>query len=98
VALAPANFGRFSNRLLIGNFGDGRVSAFELATGEFQGQLRFADHRPIAIDGLWGLAFGNGVAGQPANALFFTAGPGEEEHGVYGRIDAVRSAAESDRD
>jgi uncharacterized protein (TIGR03118 family) len=96
VALAPADFGRFSNTLLVGNFGDGRISAFDLKTGEFRGQLRTADNRALAIDGLWGLAFGNGVAGQPANALFFTAGPDEEKHGLYGRIDAVPAVDEHD--
>ena len=73
----------------MGNFGDGRVSAFDLRTGEFKGQLRGSSHRTIEIDGLWGLAFGNGVLGQPTNALFFTAGPEDEEHGLFGRIDAV---------
>jgi len=89
IALAPADFGRFSNTLLVGNFGDGRISAFDLDSGEFRGLLRTAEHRPVTIEGLWGLAFGNGVLGQPTNTLFFTAGPGDEEHGLYGRIDAV---------
>ena len=65
------------------------ASAFDLRSGEFKGQLRSASHRAIEIDGLWGLAFGNGVVGQPTNALFFTAGPDDEAHGLYGRIDAV---------
>ena len=89
IALAPADFGRFSNMLLVGNFGDGRISAFDLNTGDFRGLLRTANHRALSIDGLWGLAFGNGVLGQPTNTLFFTAGPGDEAHGLYGRIDAV---------
>lgn len=75
--------------LLIGNFGDGRISAFDLNTGDFRGELRGQHQGAIAIDGLWGLAFGNGVAGQPANTLFFTAGPNDEAHGLYGRIDAM---------
>jgi uncharacterized protein (TIGR03118 family) len=89
VALAPADFGRFSNRLLIGNFGDGRISAFDLATREFMGQLRTGPGEPLEIEGLWGIAFGNGVASQRPNWLFFSAGPGDEEHGLYGRIEAV---------
>jgi uncharacterized protein (TIGR03118 family) len=89
LALAPADFGRFSNSLLVGNFGDGRISAFDLATREFKGQLRMRPGDPIEIEGLWGIAFGNGVAAQRTNSLFFAAGPGDEEHGVYGRIDAV---------
>jgi uncharacterized protein (TIGR03118 family) len=90
VALAPADFGRFSNTLLIGNFGDGRLNAFDLQSGERQGRLRTSDGQPITIDGLWGIAFGNGVLNQPTNALFFASGPGDEEHGLYGRIEAVQ--------
>jgi uncharacterized protein (TIGR03118 family) len=89
IALAPADFGVFSNMLLIGNFGDGRISAFDLNSGDFRGLFRRADHRVLSIDGLWGLSFGNGVQGQPANTLFFTAGPADESHGLYGRIDPV---------
>lgn len=87
MTLAPAGFGKFSNRLLVGNFGDGRINAYDLATGEFVGRLKGTDHRPIQIDGLWGIAFGNGFLSQPVNTLFFAAGPGDEQHGLYGRID-----------
>ncbi|MDD1620875.1 MAG: TIGR03118 family protein [Methylococcaceae bacterium] len=96
MALAPAGFGKFSGRLLVGNFGDGRINAFDLATGEFVGQLRGVGHRPIQIDGLWGIAFGNGFRNQPANTLFFAAGPGDEAHGLYGRIDPINGAEEYD--
>jgi uncharacterized protein (TIGR03118 family) len=96
VALAPAGFGRFSNRLLVGNFGDGRINAFDLASGHYVGQLKTADGKPIQIDGLWGIAFGNGYASQPVNTLYFAAGPGEERHGLYGRIDADPSGKDSD--
>jgi uncharacterized protein (TIGR03118 family) len=89
MTLAPAGFGRFSGRLLVGNFGDGRINAYDVATGEFVGRLQGTDHRPIQIDGLWGLAFGNGFANQPVDTLFFAAGPGDEQHGLYGRIDVV---------
>ncbi|MDB6060883.1 MAG: hypothetical protein JWM78_986 [Verrucomicrobiaceae bacterium] len=95
LAVAPAGFGRFSNCLLVGNFGDGRISAFDLVTGLFVGQLRGADHRPLEIEGLWGLAFGNGFAAQPVNTLYFTAGPLDEEHGIYGRI-SVKSRPDYD--
>ena len=88
MALAPAGFGRFSNHLLVGNFGDGRINAYNLVTGKFAGQLKAAHSgHPIMIDGLWGLAFGNGFLGQRVNTLFFAAGPGDEAHGLYGRID-----------
>jgi uncharacterized protein (TIGR03118 family) len=87
LAMAPANFGDFSNALLVGNFGDGKINAYNPTTGAFIGTLQKSDHTPIVIDGLWGIAFGNGVQNQPTNTLFYTAGPGDEAHGVYGRID-----------
>jgi uncharacterized protein (TIGR03118 family) len=89
LALAPAGFGEFSNSLLVGNFGDGRINAFDLATGESLGPLKGMDAKPIVIDGLWGLAFGNGFAGQPVNTLYFTAGSNGEADGLYGRIDPI---------
>ncbi len=89
LALAPASFGRFSNRLLVANFGDGAINAYDLATGKFAGRLRGADHKPILIEGLWAIAFGNGLQNQPVDTLFFTAGPGDEEHGLYGRLDVI---------
>jgi uncharacterized protein (TIGR03118 family) len=89
LALAPADFGRFSNRLLIGNFGDGTINAYDLATGRFRGRLRGPDGQPLVIDGLWGISFGNGIQKQPTNALFFAAGPDDETHGLYGRIEPV---------
>jgi uncharacterized protein (TIGR03118 family) len=91
VALAPADFGRFSNTLLIGNFGDGRINAFDLQSGDARGRLRTADGHALSIDGLWGIAFGNGSVNQPVNTLFFAAGPVDGTHGVYGRIDPVQS-------
>lgn len=87
MAMAPANFGGFSNDILIANFGDGKINAFNPDTGEYAGTLSKADGSPIVIDGLWGIAFGNGVNSQPTNTLFYTAGPGGEAHGVFGRID-----------
>jgi uncharacterized protein (TIGR03118 family) len=90
IAIAPAGFGKFSNRLLVGNFGDGRINAYDLASGEFVGRLRGSDGKPLQIEGLWGIGFGNGFVSQPVNTLFFAAGPGEEKHGLYGRIDVVR--------
>ncbi|TME06399.1 MAG: TIGR03118 family protein [Chloroflexi bacterium] len=88
VAIAPANFGRFSGDLLVGNFGDGRINAIDPLTGEFLGQLRGPDNRPLVIDGLWAIVFGTGSANSgPTNALFFTAGLEDESHGLFGRID-----------
>jgi uncharacterized protein (TIGR03118 family) len=89
MALAPAGFGDFSNCLLVGNFGDGAVSAYDAVTGAFRGQLRAPTGDVIKIDGLWGMAFGNNLNNQPATTLFFAAGPNEEANGAYGRIDAT---------
>ena len=89
MALAPAGFGKFANTLLVGNFGDGNINAYDVATGKFMGQLQRAGGHPITISGLWGLAFGNGFSSQPVNTLFFTAGPGGEEHGLFGRLDVT---------
>jgi uncharacterized protein (TIGR03118 family) len=86
IALAPATFGAFANNLLIGNFGDGAINAYDAATGEFKGRLRGTDHRELRLDGLWGMAFGNNLNNQPAGTLFFAAGPDDETHGVYGSI------------
>jgi uncharacterized protein (TIGR03118 family) len=89
MAIAPADFGRFSNRLLIGNFGDGTVQAFDLANGNRVGALRTSPGRPIVIPVLWGMAFGNGILNQPTNVLFFAAGPNFGSGGLYGRISAA---------
>ena len=89
IALAPAGFGEFRNTLLIGNFGDGHINAFDAATNESYGQLKDVDGKTIAIDGLWGIAFGNGFLGQSVNTLFFTAGSNDEADGLYGTLDAV---------
>jgi uncharacterized protein (TIGR03118 family) len=89
MALAPASFGKFSNRLLVGNFGDGIINAYDLDSGRFVGRLKGADHRPVRIPGLWGIAFGNGLNEQPVDALFFAAGPNDEQHGLYGRLDVM---------
>ncbi len=97
LAVAPGDFGRFSTRLLVGNFGDGRISAydmflghgfFRLLRGLFRGQLRDSTGKPLAIDGLWGLTFGNGAAAGLTNELFFTAGIQDEAHGLFGKITA----------
>jgi uncharacterized protein (TIGR03118 family) len=87
LALAPATFGKFGSHLLVGNFGDGRINAYDLIEGDFEGTLRLANGSIFQVDGLWGLSFGNGVSAQPTDTLFFTAGPGDEMHGLYGRLD-----------
>ena len=89
MALAPATFGHFANRLLVGNFGDGTINAFSLAKGKFLGPLRSPDGNVMVNEGLWGIAFGTGLFNQDTNALFFAAGPNDESDGIYGRIDAA---------
>jgi uncharacterized protein (TIGR03118 family) len=86
MALAPAGFGRFANALLVGNFGDGTINAFDLKNGTPLGQLRTTANQVLSIDGLWGIAFGNGVLNQSSDVLFFAAGPSDESHGLYGFI------------
>ena len=89
-ALSPSNFGKFSGDLLVGNFGDGRINAFDLKTGAFLGQLLDANQKAITIDGLWGLIFGNGGSAGATNELFFSAGPNDETHGLFGKLVAIK--------
>lgn len=117
IALAPATgFGRASGKLLVGNFGDGRIIAYRLDPHEDDegeddgedgdghegedggGSYLAGAGGPIAIDGLWGIGFGNGAAAGPVNTLFFAAGPEDEDHGLFGRIDFVPGPGEMDHD
>jgi uncharacterized protein (TIGR03118 family) len=84
---APLDFGGFSSHVLIGNFGDGHISAFD-SNGDFRGQLRNPAGNRITIDGLWGLMFGIGVAADP-NTLYFTAGINHEADGLFGTVQAA---------
>jgi uncharacterized protein (TIGR03118 family) len=88
LALAPPDFGRLGGALLVGNFGNGRINAFDAKTGADLGQLRRPDGKPIAIDGLWALRFGNGNAAKTTE-LLFSAGPDGESHGLLGKIVVV---------
>ena len=83
---APADFGRFSNDLLVGNFGDGRINAYSWEGDHFHGQLHGPDGQPFSIDGLWALRFGNGGAAGSTNNLFFTAGINGEADGLFGSL------------
>jgi uncharacterized protein (TIGR03118 family) len=89
LAIAPSGFGMFSGDLLVGNFGDGRINAFDLATNTFVGQLGAESGGPISIDGLWGLTPGNGVGAGLTSYLYFSAGPNDENHGLFGSLQAV---------
>jgi len=84
IAVAPHNFGQFGGDILVGNFGDGRIDAYR-PSGLFVGALRDEQGQRISIDGLWALHFGNGTAGD-TNALYFTAGPDDEAHGLFGKL------------
>ena len=102
IALAPADFGKFSNHLLLGNFGSGTIAAYDLSSGEFDGLLRGPKGRRIVIPGLWGLGFGSGGLGLanngPANTLFFSAGIDDEQHGLFGTLTAVPKKDDDDKD
>lgn len=86
LALAPRDFGPFSRDLLVGNFGDGTIHAYNPATGALKGTLSDINGKPIQTDGLWGLSFGNGFAAGERNELFFSAGINDEAHGLFGKI------------
>jgi len=88
MVVAPASFGDFGGDLLVGNFGDGRINAYNPTSGAFLGTLRGFKNHPVVVDGLWGLAFGNGVTAGDTNTLYFAAGPDDEGHGLFGKITA----------
>jgi uncharacterized protein (TIGR03118 family) len=98
VAWAPRDFGEFSNRVLVGNFGSGQIAAFNGFTGKFIGLMQNPNGTTLAIDGLWALAFGNSANAGPYNALFFTAGPNAEANGLFGALTAVGSEQDGDEE
>jgi uncharacterized protein (TIGR03118 family) len=89
LALAPADFGPFGGALLVGNNGDGRINAYNPRSGTFLGELADDNGTPITIPNLWALTFGNGHAGGDPDTLFFAAGVGYDEHGLFGAIQAA---------
>ncbi len=97
LALAPASFGAFSGDLLVGNFGNGEINAYNAADGAFLGNLDDSSGNPIVIQGLWGLDFGNGKSSGSLDSLYFTAGiPGPgmvEDHGLFGELVAAPEPA-----
>jgi uncharacterized protein (TIGR03118 family) len=88
IALCPGDFGAFSHRLLIGNFGSGNIHAFNTFTGKHEGQILNPDGSPLTIDSLWALSFGSGTTGL-FNELFFTSGPNDENDGLFGKVTVV---------
>lgn len=87
--LAPGSFGSFAGDLLVGNFGDGRINAFNLGSDSFVGQLTDPGGAALTIDGLWGLTVGNGAKAGNAQSIYFSAGPDGETNGLFGVIAAV---------
>jgi len=89
MTLAPPGFGKIAGELLVGNFGDGHIHIFDPRSGHELGSLLGRHHKPIVIDGLWGLLTGDAVAGGP-DAVWFSAGPQDEAHGLLGTLTSDR--------
>jgi uncharacterized protein (TIGR03118 family) len=89
LALAPAGLGNVGGDLLVGNFGDGTINAYDPTTGAFVQTLANSSGTPLVIDGLWGLRFGNGGSFGSPDTLFFTAGPDGESHGLFGELEQM---------
>jgi len=89
ITVAPASFGKFAGDILVGDFGDGRINAFD-NRGHFEGPLRGSDGKPLAIDGLWGLLPGTAANGGTDN-LWFAAGINHEADGLLGLIGPAKS-------
>ena len=94
LAMAPSDFGKFSNDLLVGNFGDGTINAFNPVTDKFLGKLDAADGAPVQINDLWALAPGHGGLNGDPNKIYFTSGVQDEAHGLFG---ALGASADHDR-
>jgi uncharacterized protein (TIGR03118 family) len=113
VVWAPRDFGEFSNRVLVGNFGSGQIAVFNGFDGRFIGFMENPDNSIVTIDGLWSLTFGNSAVGcftptgsslpkcgsaGPYNSLFFSAGPDSETHGLFGILTPVASEQDGDEE
>lgn len=104
--IAPKGFGDFGGDLLVGNFGDSHVSAFNLKTGRFLGQIEGVNGMPLILNGgvnsppdtkgLWGIAFGNGNGGAGKETLFFASGPNDESDGVFGEVNIAKPGHKHD--
>lgn len=86
LAFAPKDFGALSGALLVANFGDGTIAAYDAKTHDFIDMLRGEKGKPVVIDKIWGLIFGNGASLGDANALYYSAGPNDEVDGVFGSL------------
>jgi uncharacterized protein (TIGR03118 family) len=92
LAVAPKGYGSLGGRLLVGNFGDGKINVYKFdlssAAAVSEGVLGDEDGNAIVVDGLWALEFGNGAGDFSTTDLYFTAGPNDEADGVFGELDA----------
>jgi uncharacterized protein (TIGR03118 family) len=95
MAIAPGSFGYFATALLVGNFGDGKINAYNAQTGNPVGALNDLNGNPISIDGLWWIGFGNNGSKIDPATLYFAAGPGNQKHGLLGSIQAAPTFASS---
>lgn len=93
--IAPQGFGQFSGDLLVGNFGDGTIDAFDPKTDRFVGQLLGSDGNPLQIQDLWALTNGTGFQGTNPSAVYFTAGGQDEQHGIFGSLAAAGDLSQS---
>jgi len=84
MTIAPKGFGRFEGALLVGNFGDGVIHAYDPKTGDALGTIKDKSGAPIKIDGLWALEAG------PGSSVTFTAGPDDETHGLLGLVSSAQ--------
>jgi uncharacterized protein (TIGR03118 family) len=91
IAYAPADFGALSNALLVGNFGDGTIAAYDAASRKFIDNLKDKNGKPVIIEKLWGILFGNGASLGDTNALYFAAGPNDEKDGLFGVLRPVKN-------
>ena len=89
LAIAPSSFGAMAGALLVGNFGNGRINAYGAGSNAFLGQVLDANGAPLAIDGLWAISPGNDGSAGSSSLLYFTAGPDNESHGLFGVLVAV---------
>jgi uncharacterized protein (TIGR03118 family) len=86
IAFAPGNFGALSGAMLVANFGDGTIAAYNAGSREFIDVMRDAKGKPVVIDKVWGLLFGNGESLGDTNALYYAAGPKDEADGLFGSL------------
>ena len=94
MAIAPSSFGAMAGDLLVGNFGDGHINIYDPTSHAFLGQVLDANNQPVVIDGLWAISPGNDGSGGSSHLLYFTAGPNDEAHGLFGVLAPVPEPSE----